>query len=135
MLENSVEVNRAELLIARGDWEGARQACGRARELAQRRHDAQREAEALKFMGVIAREEGSLADAQREFDEAEALARAADDRLLMAEVAKETGELYRRQNRIDLARIAWSRALDLFQAMGARLDLRDTEERLRALAA
>jgi tetratricopeptide (TPR) repeat protein len=133
MLENSVEVNRAEMCIGRQDWEAASAACARARTLAQLRNDRQREAEALKFQGVIAREQNKLEDAAWLLGEAESLAASCDDRLLMAEVARESGELYVRFGRPEDARISFSRALDLFQALGARLDHADTEARLARL--
>jgi tetratricopeptide (TPR) repeat protein len=135
MLENSVEVNRAELHIARGEWDLARAACERARSLAQLRSDQQREAETLKFQGVIARESEAHDEAQRLLTEAEALAIECDDRLLMAEVARELGDLQHRLGRRDEARIAYARALDLFQAMGARRDYGETEDRFLATTA
>ena len=52
----------------------------------------------------------------------------------MAEVAREFGDLNRRLGQEDDARIAYARALDLFQAMGARYDYTETESRLTALA-
>jgi tetratricopeptide (TPR) repeat protein len=135
MLENSVEVNRAEMFIGRQDWEAASSACARARTLAQLRNDRQREAEALKFQGIIAREQNRLEDAAWLLGEAESLAADCDDRLLMAEVARESGEMYVRFGRPEDARISFSRALDLFQALGARLDQADIEARLAGLQA
>jgi tetratricopeptide (TPR) repeat protein len=135
MLENAVEVNRAELGIARGDLDAAADACARARTLALLRSDRQREAEALKFQGVVARERDDTSAAARLLAEAADLADACDDRLLMAEVAREQGELLYRGGRNEEARILWSRALDLFQALGARLDYQEMESRLAALAA
>jgi tetratricopeptide (TPR) repeat protein len=132
MLENSVEVNRAELHIACGEWKEASAACQRARALAQLRNDRQREAEALKFQGVIAREGNALEDAQRLLTEAEALAVECDDLLLRAEVARELGDVQRQLGHRDEARVAYARALDLFQAIGARRDYRETESRFLA---
>ena len=63
MLENSVEVNRAELHIARGEWKEAAEASARALTLAVLRNDRQREAEALKFQGMIEREANDLEQA------------------------------------------------------------------------
>ncbi len=134
MLENSVEVNRAEMAIGRRDWDTALAACIRARAFAQLRNDRQREAEALKFQGIIARERNALEEAAWHFNEAAVLADQCDDRLLIAEVARETGELHIRCDRPDDARIAFSRALDLFQALGARLDYADAEARLAGIA-
>jgi tetratricopeptide (TPR) repeat protein len=134
MLENAVEVNRAELGIARKDLDCAAAACLRAKTLAQLRNDRQREAEVLKFQGVIARERGD-ATAKHLLGEAAALARQCDDRLLMAEVAREFGELLHRSGQDEEARISWARALDLFQALGARLDFQEIQDRLASLAA
>jgi tetratricopeptide (TPR) repeat protein len=134
MLENAVEVNRAELGIARKDLDCAAAACVRAKTLAQLRNDRQREAEVLKFQGVIARERGDGA-AKHLLGEAAALARQCDDRLLMAEVAREFGELLHRSGQDEEARISWARALDLFQALGARLDFQEIQDRLASLAA
>ena len=134
MLENSVEVNRAELGIARGRLDYAAEACTRAKVLAQLRSDRQREAEVLKFQGVIARERRDSI-ARELLTEAASLARQCDDRLLMAEVARELGELLYRDGEQEEARISWARAMDLFQSLGARLDYQEMQGRLSALAA
>ncbi len=134
MLENAVEINRAELHIAQSGWDDAFGACTRARGLAQMRGDRQREAEALKFLGVIARERDSAQVAERFLGEAAALAETCDDRLLMAEISRETGELHARAGALDRARVAFARASDLFQALGARIDHQKVRERLDALS-
>jgi tetratricopeptide (TPR) repeat protein len=135
MLENSIEVNRAELHLGTNDLDAAHAACLRARSLAQTRADRLREAEALKFLGAIARERGAFDDANRLLEEAAGLASECDDRLLMAEVAREIGELCVRREQRDQARVAFCRALDLFRAVGARLDGQRLEERMARLVA
>jgi tetratricopeptide (TPR) repeat protein len=125
----------AELHLSRGDLLAATDACSQARALAQQRNDVLREAEALKVRGVIRREQCDYDEAARDLAESAALAWAADDRFLMAEVARETGELCRLQGRIEEARAAFGRALDFYRTLGARHAQEEMVRRLAQIAA
>jgi tetratricopeptide (TPR) repeat protein len=108
----------------------AEEAFDEARVLAKQRNDVVREAEALMVRGVILRERGEYADAADDLADSAALAQAVDDRLLMAEIARETGELHRMEGRLDDARAAFGRALDFYGALGARHAREEVARRL-----
>jgi tetratricopeptide (TPR) repeat protein len=133
LLENAIEANRAELFIATRRFPEAASASARAKTIAQLRNDRQREAEALKFQGVIAREEDALDTAANLLTEAESLATQCEDRLLAAESARELGEVYARKQAWADARSALTRALQSFLVVGARIDWADVERRLAKL--
>lgn len=135
VLETSVRIGMAELRLASGDLENARAMCDQARTLAHQRNDVLREAMALKVQGGIARAEEAFADAASNLAASAALAQAADDRMLMAEVACEIGELHCQQGHRKEASEAFSRALDFYDTIGAQHDREDVKRRLASLAA
>jgi diguanylate cyclase (GGDEF)-like protein/putative nucleotidyltransferase with HDIG domain len=124
-----LDVNLAELWVARRDFGRARRAVEHAMELADRSGDRSSEGQASKLLGVIARETGSPADAETHFRRAEEIAEARQDVLLQAEVAREAGEQARRlgQNRDVLRHL--NRAHRLFAQLRARRDLADIDRR------
>lgn len=135
VLETTVRVGMAEMRLVSGDLVRAREMCGQARALARQRNDMLREAMALKVQGRISREEHAFAAAASDLAASAALAQAVDDRLLMAEVACELGELHRRQGHKREAGEAFARALECYDAIGAQKDREDVQRRLASLAA
>lgn len=133
LLENAVEANRAEMFIATRRFTDAAAASARAKTIAQLRSDRQREAEALKFMGIIAREQDAHQTAAQLLTEAESLAGQSEDRLLLAEIARELGDVHARSQLWADARSAYTRALQSFLIVGARIDWADVEKRIAKL--
>ncbi len=129
-----VELNRAELYLARHQLPRARASAERALEAADRMGSRWRIASAHKLLGTVAREEGDLATAEERFRRAVELAESAGDRLLQAEVESERALLFlaaRRPNR-DLFG-ALSRSHRLFAEVQARRDAADVARRLDRL--
>ncbi|HEX8903366.1 MAG TPA: HD domain-containing phosphohydrolase, partial [Longimicrobiaceae bacterium] len=125
--------NRAELWIAQGRWEEAARACDAARQLAASVGDTAALGEALKHMGVVAREQGRLDDAGRHLRAAERLATERGDLLLGAETARELAALQwvRHDHPATLRHL--NRAHQLFWRLQARRDMADIARRLSSL--
>lgn len=85
------------------------------------------------MMGVVARESGALAEADASFVAAEQVARHRQDLLLLAEVAREQGDLYRRQGRNRETLSALNRSHLLFRQLRAQRDLADVDRRMGRL--
>ena len=124
-----IDVNVAELAIAREDYLTARSVCAASLRRARSLGDTAVEAELLKHLGVVARETGHLAVAERHFDRADALARERQNVLLQAEVARERSDLLTRQGRFRETVQNLNRAHRLFGALRATHDLRDVTRR------
>lgn len=133
LLENAIEANRAELFIATRQFTEAQEAGARAYAIALTRNDRQRQAEALKFQGIIAREQDALDDAASLLEKAASIAAECEDRLLVAECARELGDVHARQKAWGKARAAYTRALQSFLVIEARIDWADVEQRLALL--
>lgn len=130
---NSVELNIGSFAARRAQWESVADSGARGIDIARLSRSRWREAEALRLKGMAAREQGRLDDAERDLTTAALLATEVEDRLLEAQVARELGELFRTAGRASEARAALSRALDVFQRIGASLDARRTETLLSEL--
>ena len=124
-----IDVNLAELAIAREDFTRARAVCAASLRRARAIGDDGAEAELLRHLGVVARETGHPVVAERHFDRAEALARARQNVLLQAEVARERSELLTRQRRFRETVQNLNRAHQLFAGLRAQHDLRDIDRR------
>jgi diguanylate cyclase (GGDEF)-like protein/putative nucleotidyltransferase with HDIG domain len=124
-----IDVNLAEMWVARQDFGRAHLAVRHAMDLAGRSGDVSSMGQASKLLGVIARETGDPTDAEAHFRRAEEIAESRQDVLLQAEVAREAGELARRrgQNRDVLRHL--NRAHRLFDQLRARRDLADIDRR------
>ncbi|MCE2902296.1 MAG: diguanylate cyclase [Gemmatimonas sp.] len=130
-----IDVNLAEMWVARQDYGRAHVAVRHAMELANRSGDGSSMGQASKLLGVIARETGDPADAEEHFRRAEEIAATRQDMLLQAEVAREAGELARRQgHNKDVLRYL-NRAHRLFAQLRARRDLADIDRRNSELEA
>jgi len=128
-----VHGNLAETWIGRGDLARARAACGDAMALAVASQHTQATGEVHKLAGIIARESGALDEADAEFAQAEDMARARGDLLLLAETAREQADLYRRQARNRDTLQALNRAHRLFEQLRAQRDLADVDRRMSRL--
>jgi putative nucleotidyltransferase with HDIG domain len=128
-----IEVNRAETLIARRRLQDARVICERVLRRAQPLHDLRAVSEAQKNLGVIARDSGTVAAAERFLHEAFASATTREDLLLAAEVAREQAELYSVMRRERETLQALNTSHRLFSELRAQRDLADVARRMRGL--
>lgn len=132
-LVNSVQLNTAALAAKRSQWTVVEQVSRNAIDHARRGRSRWHEAEALRLSGMAARERGDLKTAEKELLKAGLLATESEDRLLEAEVARETGKLFGIAGRHADARASLAHALDLFGRIGAALDIEDVQQLLRQL--
>ena len=128
-----VEVNRVALLIAQWDFSAARAACDRILLEAGAIQETRLLAETYKHCGVIARETGSLSEADGYLRTAYEQATKREDLLLAAETAREQAELFLQlgRNRETLQSLSTSHRL--FSRLRAQRDLTDISLRLRRL--
>jgi len=124
-----LDVNLAELWVARREYTQAHHCVRHALDLAARTGDVLAVGQASKLLGIIARETGDLIEAEAQFQRAEEAAVARSDVLLQAEVAREAGELARRQGRNSQVLRHLNRAHRLFAQLRARRDLADIGQR------
>lgn len=124
-----LEVNRAELEIARGDHAAARKSCELAMSLSSQTHDAVARGEIEKHFGTIARELGELSASEEHFERAQRIAVDRRDMLLSAETAREHAELCRKQGRNRDALMHLNRGHRLFTQLNAKRDLADIDRR------
>jgi len=128
-----VEVNRAALLINRGDLSSARETCDRILLEAGALQETRLLAETYKHYGVIMRELGSLAESEKFLRMAIEQAMAREDLLLAAETAREQAELFLALGRNRETLQALSTSHRLFTQLRAQRDLADVTQRLRRL--
>ncbi len=83
--------------------------------------------------GIVARESGALDESDAHFTSAEQFALERKDFLLLAEVAREQGDLYRRQGRNRDTLAALNRSHRLFRQLRAQRDLADVARRMGRL--
>ncbi|HEU5173797.1 MAG TPA: diguanylate cyclase, partial [Gemmatimonadaceae bacterium] len=129
----TIEVNRATLWIARGEFSRAREACDLAMSLSDGLPDEHALGDAHKCYGIIARETGDYGDAEAAFNRAATSADARQDLLLAAEVAREMAEMFRRQGRNRDTLQALNRAHRLFSQVHARPDVADIDRQTSQL--
>lgn len=127
-----IHINRAELFLARGELDRAREACDEGFEIFSRLNDEQRQAEALKFYGVIYRESGKLHLATIHLQRAVGITRDTSP-LLEAEAQREMARVLRQQGRNRQALEALNRSHALFTSLQARPDLADIDSRVSEL--
>lgn len=120
-----IEVNRAELQIARADFVAARDACLRALRLSEETGDSNTLGEVHMHLGTVSRELGEYVRAEQHFESADVLGHERRDPLLLAEIARERGELYRRQGRNREALQQLNRAHRMFAELRAKRDIAD----------
>ncbi|HKO16322.1 MAG TPA: HD domain-containing phosphohydrolase [Gemmatimonadaceae bacterium] len=128
-----IDVNRAEMRIARGDYAQAQLVCEEVLQQARPLNDTRVLAEAYKHHGVIARELGRPDEADEFLRISFEGAMAREDLLLAAETAREQAELYSmlRRNRETLQALNTSHRL--FGRARADRDLADVRRRIHRL--
>jgi len=124
-----LEVNRAELEIARGDFLAARGACELAWALSTQTQDNVALGEIEKHFGTVARELGELATAEEHLERAQRIAVDRKDLLLSAETAREHAELCRKQGRHRDALLHLNRGHRIFTQLSAKRDVADIDRR------
>ncbi len=124
-----LEVNRAELEIARGDYAAARKSCELASSLSAQTQDAFALGEIEKHLGTVAREMGEFAVAEEHLHRAQSVAVDRRDLLLSAETAREHAELCRKQGRHRDALMHLNRGHRIFTQLSAKRDLADIDRR------
>jgi len=132
-MESLLHINRAEMFVAQGMWDEAKAACDLAYDIATQRGDRLREAEALKFRGIVARERGHREDSVRQLSQALELASDGEDTLLRAEILRELGRTWAHEGTLPEARSAFKEAVVLFRKLNATLDAADVRARLDQL--
>ena len=120
-----LEVNSAELQIARADFVAARDACLRALKLSEDTGDTHVLGEVHMHLGTVSRELGEYVRAEQHFESADVLGHERKEPLLLAEIARERGELYRRQGRNREALQQLNRAHRMFAELRAKRDIAD----------
>ncbi|HYH78239.1 MAG TPA: HD domain-containing phosphohydrolase [Longimicrobium sp.] len=127
-----VHINRAELFLARGLPDRARESCDNGFEIFSRLNDDGRKAEALKFYGIIYRETGKLALARNHLEQAVAIS-AGSNPLLEAETQRELALVLRAQAHNREALRALNRSHTLFSDLQARHDETEITRRISQL--
>jgi putative nucleotidyltransferase with HDIG domain len=129
-----VHVNRAELFLARGELDRAREACDEGFEIFSRLNYPVRKAEALKFYGVIYRESGKLHLAEIHLRQAIEIASQGEP-LLEAETQREMSRVQRAQGHNREALEALNRSHLLFTRLQAQAEQADIDQRIAELEA
>ncbi|HST60427.1 MAG TPA: HD domain-containing phosphohydrolase [Longimicrobium sp.] len=127
-----VHTNRAELFLARGQLDKAREACDEGFEIFSRLNYPIRKAEALKFYGVIYRESGKLHLAEIHLRQAIEIA-SHQDPLLEAETQREMARVQRAQGHNREALEALNRSHLLFTRLQAQAEQADINQRIEEL--
>ncbi|HET6230797.1 MAG TPA: HD domain-containing phosphohydrolase [Longimicrobiaceae bacterium] len=127
-----IHINRAELFLARGEPDRARESCDQGFEIFSRVNDELSMGEALKFYGIIYRTTGKLHLADRHLRQAIETA-AGKDPLLEAEAQRELALVLRMQGRNREAMEALNRAHLLFRTLHAEPDHAEVGERIGQL--
>jgi putative nucleotidyltransferase with HDIG domain len=132
-LLGTIELNRAELYLKRGDGTRARECCDRSYEVFARIDSPSGLGEVCKFYGILYQRTGKPKLAEDHFKRAVELARACEDRLLEAESLSEWALLHLAAGRNPDALQCLNRASRLFTDLRARAELLDAEQRLDGL--
>jgi putative nucleotidyltransferase with HDIG domain len=127
-----IQINRAELFLARGELDRAREACDEGFEIFSRLNYPVRKAEALKFYGVIYRESGKLHLAEIHLRQAIEIA-SHQDPLLEAETQREMARVQRAQGHNREALEALNRSHLLFTRLQAQAEQADIDQRIEEL--
>jgi diguanylate cyclase (GGDEF)-like protein/putative nucleotidyltransferase with HDIG domain len=125
----SVHLNVATMWIARGEFDRAREAAGRADQIAITLDDHHADGERSRVTGVLAREARMYPDAEQAFRRAVEFAVEHSDLSLEADGVRELADLYRRQGRNREALQFLARAHRIFSQLRARRDVADIERR------
>lgn len=134
-LRGIATMNRAEVRLAQGDDEGAREGAEQAlqifTEIEARRHKAG----AHRLLGMVFGKRGQVALAESHLRSALEIAASACAPLIEADAAKELAALYQQQGRRDDAVGLLTLARELYGQLRARVDLGEVEERIESMQA
>ena len=128
-----IDVNRAELQIARRQFAKACESCDRAFELASQVGDGRVLGETYKHYGVVFRETGHPRLAEEHLARAAELAAQRADLLLAAETAREQAELFHREDRHRDTLQALNHAHRCFATLRAEREVADIGRRMARL--
>jgi putative nucleotidyltransferase with HDIG domain len=128
-----IDVNRAALRVAKGDYEEAQLVCERVLQQARPLNDVRVLAEVYKHCGVIARELGRPEESEGFLRDAFDGALGREDLLLAGETAREQAELYTAMRRNCDALQALNTSHRLFSRVRAQRDLADVRQRIQRL--
>jgi putative nucleotidyltransferase with HDIG domain len=128
-----IEVNRAAMRIARGDYVDAQVVCERVLQEARPLNDVRVLSEVYKHCGVIARELGRTEEAEEYLRVAFESAQRREDLLLAAESAREQAELYTTLRRNRDALQALNASHRLFSKLRVQRDIADVRRRIDRL--
>ncbi|MEQ8329886.1 MAG: tetratricopeptide repeat protein [Longimicrobiales bacterium] len=132
-MEGILLTNQAEGLIAMERWHDAGLALAQAMDIAQGGEERGREAEALKFLGILERERGRYGRSVAHFADALDIARQVADGLLTGEILRERGDLRLREGDPDGAAADWRSALHELESAGASRDAEGVRARLASI--
>ena len=128
-----IEVNRAAMRVARGDYVDAQVVCERVLQEARPLNDLRVLSEVYKHCGVIARELGRTDEAEEYLRVAFESAVRREDLLLAAESAREQAELYSTLRRNREALQALNASHRLFTKLRVQRDIADVRHRIDRL--
>jgi len=128
-----LEVNVAELGLARGDAIRAVAALDRATSLARETGDTAWEANIAKLRGILHRDAGAVRDAEQHFTRAVELSEARQDLLLLAETLRERAELYQSEGRNRETLQNLNRSHRLFTQLRAKHELANVDRSVARL--
>lgn len=128
-----VDVNRTELYILTKEFTRATQVCDAAFVLARRLDHQSGLAETHKNYGIIFRHGGNIGLAETHLKRAREIGERFGTPLLLGEIQREMGEVYRLQERNTDALQALNLAHQYFSALSAQADVADIARRLGEL--
>jgi diguanylate cyclase (GGDEF)-like protein/putative nucleotidyltransferase with HDIG domain len=128
-----LEVNIAEMWIARGDAGRAREALEHAARISAETGDEVWLADIAKLNGILRRDAGATKDAEQFFGRAVELAEARQDVFLLAETLRERATLYRGEGRNREALQNLNRAHRLFEQLRAKRALANVDSSVSRL--
>ncbi|HEU0053497.1 MAG TPA: HD domain-containing phosphohydrolase, partial [Longimicrobium sp.] len=131
-MQGIVAINRVEVYLAAGDYDGARESCDEGFEIVSRLGHRNYQAEAFKFYGVIYRHTGKLHLAEIHLTQSIEITHGREP-LLEAEAQRELSLVLRAQNRNREALAALNRAHALFTTLQAKNDQADISQRIGQL--
>lgn len=128
-------MNRAEVQLAQGDDEGARQGAERALEIFTEVEARRHKAGAHRLLGMVYSRRGQVALAESHLRSAVEIAASACAPLIEADAAKELAGLYEKEGRRDDAVGLLILARELYGRLKARVDVGEVEGRIEAMQA
>ena len=132
-LQALVKLNRVELYLALGDAALAEELCRQALQTYRQLQDHLGEADACKFLGIIAAKKRAWTKAKAHFEQSLALAREFNYPLGEAEARWEYGRMLKQKGAATLARAQLKQALALFRKVNASVEIEKVQNEITAL--